>query len=96
MYTHTHTHTHVCISRVCVYTYLLSCVRLFATPWTVTRQAPLSMGILQARILKYWSGLPCLPPGNLPNPGIKPRSPTLQADSLPSVPPREAHERWSG
>ena len=37
--------------------------------------------------LKYWSGLPCLLPGDLPNPGIKPRSPTLQVDSLPSEPP---------
>ena len=41
----------------------------------------LFLGILQARIL---SGLPCLPPGYLLNPGIKPRSPALQADSLPS------------
>ena len=41
-------------------------------------------GVLQA---KYWSGLPCPPPGDLPIPGIKPRSPTLQADSLPSEPP---------
>ena len=41
------------------------------------------MGILQAR---YWSGLPCPPPGDFPNPGIKPRSPTLQVDSLPSEP----------
>ena len=41
-------------------------------------------GILQARI---WGGLPCPPPGDLPNPGIKPRSPTLQADSLLSEPP---------
>ena len=41
-------------------------------------------GILQAR---YWSGLSWLPPGDLPNPGIEPRSPTLQADSLPLVPP---------
>ena len=48
-----YTHTHICISRVCVYSYLLSCVRLFATPWTVTRQAPLSMGILQERILEW-------------------------------------------
>ena len=54
---------------------MLSRVRLFATPWTVARQAPLSMGILQARI---WSALPCPPPGDLPNPGIKPRSPALQ------------------
>ena len=35
----------------------------------------------------YWSGLPCPPPGDLPNPGIEPRSPTLQADSLSSEPP---------
>ena len=55
-----------------------------ATPWTVARQAPLSMGILQA---EYWSGLPWLSPGDLPNPGIKPRSPELQADPLPSEPP---------
>ena len=41
-------------------------------------------GILQARI---WGGLPCPPPGDLPNPGIKPRSPTLQVDSLLSEPP---------
>ena len=55
-----------------------------AIPWTVAHQAPLSMGILQA---EYWSGLPWLPPGDLPNPGIKPRSPALQADPLPSEPP---------
>ena len=59
----------------------LSRVPLFATPWTVARQAPLSMGILQT-VDCYWSGLPCPPPGDLPNPGIEPRSPTLQADSL--------------
>ena len=45
-------------------------------------------GILQARILEYWSGQPLFPsPGDLPNPGIKLRSPTLQADALPSEPP---------
>ena len=38
---------------------------------------------------EYWSGLPCLPPGDLPNPGIKPRSPALQADSLPAKPPEK-------
>ena len=38
---------------------------------------------------KYWSGLPCPPPGNLPSPGIKPRSSSLQADSLPSEPPQK-------
>ena len=45
------------------------------------RQAPLSMEILQARILEW---LPYPPPGDVPNPGIEPRSPTWQADSLPS------------
>ena len=49
----------------------------FETPWSVAHQAPLSMGILQARIL---SRLPRLPSGDLPNPGIEPRSPTLQTD----------------
>ena len=45
-----------------------------ATLWTVAHQAPLSMGIIQA---KYWRGLPCPPPGDLPNPGIEPRSAVL-------------------
>ena len=63
---------------------MLSHVRLFATPWTAAHQVPLSMGILQANILE---GSPCPPPGHLPNLGIKPRSPTLQVDSLPSEPP---------
>ena len=60
---------------------LLGRVRLFVTPWTVARQAPLSMGILQAR---NWSGLPYPTPGDLPDPGIEPGSPALQADSLPA------------
>ena len=62
---------------------LLSCfsrVQLCATPWTVARQASLSMGFSRQ---EYWSGLPCPPPGDLPTPGIKPRSPALQVDSLP-------------
>ena len=49
------------------------------TPWTVARQAPLSMGFSRQ---EYWSGLPCPPPGNLPNPGIESASPGLPADSL--------------
>ena len=65
---------------------LLSRVRLFATPWTVAYQAPLSMGFSRQ---EYWSGLPCPSPGDLPNQGIKPRSPTLQADALLSVPPEK-------
>ena len=56
----------------------LSRVRLFVTPWTVTRQAPLSMGFPKQ---EYWSGLPFLPPGDLADPGIEPTS-ALQADSL--------------
>ena len=46
-------------------------VGLFATPRTVAYQAPLSMGVSRQ---EYWSGLPCPPPGDLPNPGIKPES----------------------
>ena len=63
---------------------LLSCVRLFATSWTVARQAPPSMGFSRQ---EYWSGLPLPSPGDLPDPGIEPGSPTLQADALPSKPP---------
>ena len=51
------------------------------TPWTVARQAPLSMGFSRQ---EYWSGLPFPPPGDLPNPGVEPRSPAWQADSLPT------------
>ena len=50
-------------------------------PLTVVRQAPLSMGFSRK---EYWSGLPFPFPGDLPNPGIEPRSPALQTDSLPS------------
>ena len=57
----------------------LSRVRLFATPWTVTYQAPPSMGFSRQ---EYWSGLPFPSPGDLPNPGIEPGSPTLQADAF--------------
>ena len=63
---------------------LLSCVPLFATPWTVAYQAPPSMGFSRQ---ECWSGLPFPSPGNLPDPGIEPRSPMLQADALLSEPP---------
>ena len=53
----------------------------FATLWTVAHQAPLSIGFSRQ---EYWSGLPFPSPGDLPDPGIKPRSPALHADSLPS------------
>ena len=49
----------------------LSCVRLFVTPWTVAHQVPLSMGFSRQG---YWSGLPFPSPGDLPDPGIEPRS----------------------
>ena len=62
----------------------LSPVRLFVTPWTVAYQTPSSMGLFRQ---EYWSGLPFLSPGDLPNPGIEPGSPALQADALPSEPP---------
>ena len=60
---------------------LLSCVQLFATPWTVAHQAPLSMGFSRQ---EYWSGLPFPSLGDLPDLGIEPRSPSLQADALTS------------
>ena len=64
----------------------LSRVQLFATPWTVAHQAPPSMGFSRQ---EYWSGLPFPSPGDLPDPGIEPRSPALQADTLTSEPPGE-------
>ena len=63
---------------------LISRVWLFATPWTVAHQAPPSMGFSRR---EYWSGLPFPSAGDLPNPRIEPRSPTLQVDTLTSEPP---------
>ena len=54
------------------------------THWTAACQAPLSMGFSR---IEYWSGLPFPSPGDLPDPGIAPGSPELQADALPSEPP---------
>ena len=59
-----------------------------ATPWTVAHQAPLSMEFSRQ---EYWNGLLFPFPGDLPDPGIEYRSPTLQADSLPSELPRKPH-----
>ena len=62
----------------------LSRVRLFVTPWTVAYQALPSMEFSRQG---YWSGVPFLSPGDLPDPAIEPRSPALQADALLSEPP---------
>ena len=66
----------------------LSYVQLLGTPWTVGYEAPPSMGFSRQ---EYWSGLPFPSPGDLPDPGIEPRSPALQADALPSEPPGKNH-----
>ena len=74
----------IAITRKKVKVKSLSRVRLFATPWTVGHQAPPSMGFSRQ---EYWSGMPFPSPGDLPDSGIKPRSPALQADALTSEPP---------
>ena len=71
-------------NRVRVKVKSLSRVRVFATPWTVAYHAPLSMGFSRQ---EYWSGLPFPSPEDLPNPGIEPGCPALQADALPSESP---------
>ena len=65
---------------------LLSCVQLFAIPWTVAYQAPPSTEFSRQ---EYWSGLPFPSRGDLPNPGIESRSSALQADALPSELPEK-------
>ena len=71
----------------CLYSVsVLGRVRLFATPWTITRQAPLSMGFSRQ---EYWSGLPFPTPGDLPNSEIEPTSlasPALAGKFLTTVP----------
>ena len=74
---------YVVYSKVKVTVKSLSCVRLFATPWTVAHRASPSMGFSRQ---EYWSGVPFPSPGDLSDPGIEPRSPTLQADALTSEP----------
>ena len=70
--------------------YLLNRIQLFVTLWTVACQAPLSMEFSRQ---EYWSGLPFPPSEDLPDPGIEPRSLALQADSLPSEPPRKQRKK---
>ena len=70
----------------------LSRVRLFVTSWTVAHQAPPSVGFSRQ---ECWSGLPFPSPGDLPNPGIEPGSPALQADALPSESPGKLEDALS-
>ena len=81
----------VCVCVVCVYLFVciskvksLSRVQLFATLWAVAHQAPPSMEVSRQ---VDGSGLPFPSPGDLPDPGMEPRSPALQADALFSEPP---------
>ena len=74
-----------------VFVKLLSRVRLFATPWTVAYQAPPSMEFSRQ---EQWNGLPFPSPVGLPDPGIEPRSPALQADALPSELPQVIIRQW--
>ena len=69
----------------------LSHVRLFAAPWTVAYLAPPPMGFSRQ---EYWSGLPFPSPGDLPNPGIEPRSPAFQADALTPEPPGKPRDEY--
>ena len=99
----TATHSFIPISSWAVWACMLNCfsrVWLCVTLWTVTHQAPLSMGFSRQ---EYWSGLPCTPLRNLPDVGIKPASPVtpaLQAGSLPlsrlGNPPKLASSKLSG
>ena len=77
---------------LCVCSSCFSHVQFFVTPWTVAHQAPLSVGFSRQ---EYWSGLPFPPPGDLPDSGIEPeslfKSPASASDSLPLMPPWEAH-----
>ena len=70
---------------------LLSCVQLFAIPWTIAYQVPLSMGFSRQ---EHWSVLPFPSPGDIPDPEIEPLSPTLQADSLLSELPEKPDTKY--
>ena len=77
-----HFHIYACVYELSHF----SSVKLFATPWTIACQAPMSMGFFRQ---EYRNGLPFPPPGDLPDPGLEPTSlmsPALQADSLPAEP----------
>ena len=71
---------------LCVCAQSLDCVQLYVTPWTVTCQAPLSMGCPRQ---EYWSGLPFPSPGDLSNSGTEPVSPALAGKFVTTEPPEK-------
>ena len=71
IYIYIYIHYHYLSICVLCYAQMLTCVQLFVIPWTIACQAPLSLGFFWE---DYWSGLPFLSPGHLPDPGIKPIS----------------------
>ena len=73
---------------VVVVVYLLSRVQLFATPWTVAQEAPLSVELCRQ---EYWSWLPFPPPGDLSELGIEPASPALAGRFFKAEPPGKSH-----
>ena len=79
----------MCINKSSLESVLVT--QLCPTPSTVAHQSPLFMGFPRQ---EYWRGLPFPSPGDLPNPGIKPRSPALQADSLLSEPLGKSKVLW--
>ena len=80
------------VTCLCVHARSLTCVQLFVTPWTAAHQAPLSVGFPRQ---EYWSGLPFPSPGDLPDPGIEPRSPVspvLAGRFFTTAPPGKPHD----
>ena len=71
----------------------ISHVLLFVTPWTVAHQAPLSVRFSRQ---EYWSGLPCPPPGDLPDSGIEPVSPALVGEFFTTSITWEAQDQITG
>ena len=72
---------------------MLSCVQLFATPWTAAHRAPLSLGFSRQ---EYWCGLPFLSPGDLPVPGIEPVSPAMVGRFFTTEPPGKPRGKYRG
>ena len=74
---------------VCLCVCVFNCVQLFASPWIVAHQASVSIGFPRQ---EYWSRLPSLPPGDLPLPGIEPKSPALAGVFVTTEPPGKPRE----